>query len=960
MKKSDYILNLAFWFFFCGSLFSQPIVQSFYSYKTIESDHFKIHFPGQYQDFAYYFLNLAETIHKNLKKTYFIDNAKTNLVLVFNHDVSNAYTTVHGLDTIVFYLTPPETGTFANYKNWYEQLIIHEYTHVITLRPYQHFLNYTFRLFFGVPPNLALPNGLIEGIAVIEESYQKDEGRLFDANTNSLIRNQLLYHKFPSIEEILGGSYYWPMGNINYLYGARYIQTILEQENKNQFVSIFYSKNLPILLSKRFEENQLKDYEFYFQKLKEKEYIFYKNWFITKTKNPTTPYEQLTFNGGWKSYLKIFNNNFYYFEKSSYRSSGIYQLTENQLVYKALHLNNYFIDSHFIITSEPVFFNGDNIIQHNIFINQKELIEDNLQTTRKWNPLFYKDHLIFLEKEDPYIRWVLVPLIKKGNDYFIQNDSKKIFFKTSFFNTIDFPTIIQEDLYFILKLNDSRKHILIKCNLYNYHCKSIFSSEGEITTLSSFNHKIFFSSNINENYEIYEYDLEKNQIIQRTNSFLNAKFPVYSNDYLYFIGETYNGYEVFRIPEKYLLNIDAKNYFSFEDVNLEEIKEFSLPKNPLQSYDYRLKEFRLYLDGIFANNQSDVALHFSGYDPLRRHELNFGTGIFDDYTLYFISYSYNRFLPNLQFAFVKTNPFESDKNCWTLLNSSLRNSLCKIVYGFERYHLGFLYPFRFRLLKSNTLIGLNHQKNRNAFYNSNAVYQYNDFDQYSLIFLQSFYYFEHYYYSISPENGFNLEFRIEHFPYKWNKITFYDSFKPYNQFYTYSNISILSEFFLPWFVQNHVPYVSFFTNFNKGEDYQFVRNRLAIYQYGIATKDSTYGSGNIVSSVEYRFPLVYSSKRIFWFLPEVGLHWIMLAPFYQMGKSFEKSIYEDKKIFYSKGIRATLKLYAFFLPFYLNVIYAKGTEEQISFGFSFDANFRMQSLQHLQHPEYLPPTWRYK
>jgi hypothetical protein len=204
--------------------FLNPSFKVFYSYKTIESDHFKIHFPGQYQDFAYYFLNLAETIHKNLKKTYFIDNAKTNLVLVFNHDVSNAYTTVHGLDTIVFYLTPPETGTFANYKNWYEQLIIHEYTHVITLRPYQHFLNYTFRLFFGVPPNLALPNGLIEGIAVIEEFYQKDEGRLFDTNTNSLIRNQLLYHKFPSIEEILGGSYYWPMGNINYLYGARYIQ----------------------------------------------------------------------------------------------------------------------------------------------------------------------------------------------------------------------------------------------------------------------------------------------------------------------------------------------------------------------------------------------------------------------------------------------------------------------------------------------------------------------------------------------------------------------------------------------------------------------------------------------------------------------------------------------------------------------------------------------------------------
>ncbi|GIX40934.1 MAG: hypothetical protein KatS3mg129_0667 [Leptospiraceae bacterium] len=420
MFKPVKIIILAFLLNY--SLYTQPITQSFYNYKTIETKHFKIHFPENYKDFANLFLQLAEKIHYELSNIYFIENKKTHLVLIFCHDISNAYTTVYGMDTIVFYLTQPQIGSFANYKDWYRQLIIHEYVHIITLRPYKGFLNNTFRILFGVPPNLSLPNGLIEGIAVVEESNNKELiGRLYDANTNSLLRNQLLYNKFPTIEEIFGGSYYWPMEDINYLYGARFIQTIIDKEgSKKQFLLIFYSKHLPVFLRLRFKENHLKSYDEYYKDFKQNEYNFYKKWFRDKMEISITPYEQLTFNGGEKKYLKLFNDRLYYFEKSSFRSTGIYILNSNSLFYKSINLNDYYIFHEHILTSEPIYYNGNNIINYNIFYNKKEIIESTNKTTRKWYPLLYKNTLIYIEKNDPYISLIQVPLIKEKLDYYVQ------------------------------------------------------------------------------------------------------------------------------------------------------------------------------------------------------------------------------------------------------------------------------------------------------------------------------------------------------------------------------------------------------------------------------------------------------------------------------------------------------------------------------------------------------------
>lgn len=943
------------------SAYSSPLVESYLNYKTLSSTHFYIHFPEEYAKLAKKILIQIEEIHKELSPIYKDKNPKTHLVLIIRQDLINAFTEVQGLDLIILYLTQPLVGEFANYENWIEQLLRHEYTHVLTLRNYQGFWNYLFRFFFGAPPNLALPAGILEGVSVLEESQTESIGRLKDTNTSSILRQQLLYHKFPTLEEVLGGSYYWPLGQIPYLYGSRYLHTIFEIETKEKFLEIFHSKSLPIFLRSRFTNNNLKNPENYYKDFIKKEYDFLKEFQNKKWKSPITYYEQITTNGGFKEYLKIYNNKIYYFEKSSYRSSGIYNLEED-LVYKASYLFDFSIEENDIITSEIQTLG--NFTNTSLYLNGNEIIFYELEPhikKSKWFPIKYKNFVFFIEILDEK------PKITKAkiNWDFMNTpsvNSKEIVFEANPLDVIHFPILADNKIFFIHKKNDSSWHSIKECDFYTFNCKSIIEIPYSMKTLhyNSKQNELLFSSNLDGNYEIYSINLENAKIFQLTNSLLSLKSPLLDPSYLYVLGETYKGYDIFRIP---------KNALLYKEIDLSSFKKEDIPKKNLENSiiedtyfhtitNYHIKNFHFYLDGVFSNFNTEYALQISGFDPLKRHILNFGIGKLDLYTLYFLNYSYNRFLPFLDLSYWKTNPFSSDKDCFPLLNSFYRNYFCKILYGLESYSIALRYPYNFRLIKTMYSLGFSNKKNRNL--NSNKSYSslYNDIDQKSIFFNFDLSYYDFYYFSISPENGFRFQIRTEYFPSFWNFVTSKDNSKiPFD----YLNISSRIEFFFPWFLNNHVPYFSLFVNYNIGKDRDIIRYNLANYQNGLNVNDSPYGKGNIVMTWEYRFPFLYLSKRILWFLPEVSVHWISLAPFYEIGKSFDKSIYEkDKKTIYSKGIRSDWKVYIFYLPFFLHFIYAKGTEEQFSWSFSLSINFHTQVLHQKLHGESLPQTYYYK
>lgn len=951
---------LILFFIFIFPVYSYPLLQPYLNYKTIESENFYIHFPKDYQKIAYYFLSTAEKIHNELSPQYKDNHKKTHFVIIIQQDITNAYTSVYGLDLILFYLHPPLSGEFSNYENWLYQLILHEYTHILTLRNYSGFSNYLFRFLFGIPPNLSLPNGLLEGISVIEESYKKEIGRLWDSNTNSILRQQIFYNKIPSFEEIMGGSYFWPLGKIPYLYGARYLNHIIEEENKEKFIQVFNSKSLPIFLRSRFYSSNLKNPEDYYNNFIKKEYNFLKKWITKKTEKPITPYEQITYNGGYKDFLKVSQNNLFYFEKSSYRSSGIYNL-DQRLFYKADSIFDFSIYDNSFITSEII--SNGNFYKTFLYWDGNEILfYDNptINTKSKLFPFIYNDNFYYIEIEDLKYKIIQSKFEKDSFGNIILKNFETLF-EGNPLDLIQYPIIRNSNIYFILKKNNSLNHTIIECEIISKKCNKILEIPFTITTLNfdSINEEILFSSDLDGNFEIYSYNLKYKKVKKLTNSFLSLKYPVLWKSYLYAIGETYNGMNIFRIPKEFLLNQEVSEYF-FRFHNSEDTiqdKEIVFSENNYKIQKYNLKYFQFFLDGVLTSSNSNFAFQISGLDPLKRHLLNLGAGYLNPYTLYFITYKYQRFIPVISLSYTKTNPFHSDKNCYPSLNQFLKSYLCKIYYGFENYYFSFEYPYNFRLVRTSYTIGISHKKNRNLNANSYYFSNYNTLNQNSIFFYLNISYFDFYYYSISPEKGFRFQFRIEYFPSYWNFISLSGNQKIS---YDYTNFSSRIEIFVPWFIKNHVPYISFFINRNIGKDRDLIQYRLSLYQKGLAIEESSYGKSNAVLGFEYRFPVLYSSKRILWILPEIGIHWISLAPFYEMGKSFDKFLNEKSKIFYSKGLRSDWKVYMFYLPFFIHFIYAKGTEEQFSFSFSFQTDFHIQTLQQKPHPEYLPQTFYYK
>lgn len=952
MKRDFLIFSF---FIYISSLYSFPLTFPDLNYKTLESKHFYIHFPENSIELATEILFKMETLHSELSSLYRDNQRKTHIVIIIRQDITNAITSVYGLDVIIFYLTPPIAGEFSNYKNWIDQLIWHEYTHILVMRNYQGFWNYLFRFFFGVPPNASFPDGILEGISVIEESRENSEGRLWDANTNSILRQQLLYNRVPTLEEIFGGSYRWPLGDIPYLYGARYLQTILQQESKEQFLAIFSSTTPPIFLRKKFKNQNLKDPEKYYNDFINNEYNFLKKWTEKKLENPITPYEQLTHNGGQKKYLKTNEDQIYYFEKSSYRYSGIYQINQ-KLIYRTPFVYDFSIDKNSLMTSEIQILG--NFQNAKLYKNGEELFFSLMnpgEIVSMRFPILSKNTLYYIETKNEIPRLIKANLEKN----FLH--SKEILFEGNFLDVINDPLLIDNSVYFIYKKQGSITHFIIECNLLNQVCKKILELPCTIATLHNFlNKEILFSSDLDGNFEIYSLDLSTKKVYQLTNSLLSMKYPVFFESYLYGIGETYQGNEIFRISKENLL------YKEIHNSTVEHLESPPIPQKgetinetlmPLKISNYNLKYFQFFLDGIFTNTNFEYALQISGIDPLKRHRLQFGIGKFDTYTFYYFDYDYSRFIPSLQINYTKTNPLQQNQDCYPFFNSFIRRYVCKTFYEFEASSLSFSYPYNFRILRSLYTLGISNKEHKNLNLNSSYVSDYTNLKQNSIFFRIQFSYFDVYYLSISPENGFIFNFRLEYFPFFWNSISVNQNSKIS---YDYLNLSNRIELFLPWFLKNHVPYLSMFLNYNLGKDRDIIQYRLSNYQKGLLIQKAPYGKGNIVLTFEYRLPLLYSSKRILWFLPEVGIHWISLAPFYEIGKSFDRYINERKLILHSRGIRSDWKVYMFYLPFYINLIYAKGTEEQYSFGFSLFVNFDMQTLQQKLLSEFLPATWYYK
>lgn len=200
-------------------------------WQTLATEHFRIHHPAIERERALKAAQVAERVHGRLVA--WLGHAPkrpTQVVLLDHEDTANGFALALPNNAVYLYLTPPgpEVREFARDEAWFEALFTHEYTHLLHFETTGGLVALADRILGrALFPNfaLALPFGLIEGMAVLGETAFTPGGRGRTAEYDMMARMAALAGDLPGLDRI-GGYHvaHWPGGSGVYAFGTMFME----------------------------------------------------------------------------------------------------------------------------------------------------------------------------------------------------------------------------------------------------------------------------------------------------------------------------------------------------------------------------------------------------------------------------------------------------------------------------------------------------------------------------------------------------------------------------------------------------------------------------------------------------------------------------------------------------------------------------------------------------------------
>lgn len=204
-----------------------------YRFRTLETDHFRVHFHQGEEALAQEVARTAERAHAVLApRLGHAPAGRTEVVLSDDTDDANGLTTPYPYNTIRLYAVPPSSSSELNaHRDWLSTLVFHEYVHVLHLDNVgglPGFLDAIFgRILF---PNGFEPGWMVEGIAVHHEAdgepapgTGRNASALFDMYARALAMEP---PGFPRLDQASNVPLDWPLGSVPYLLGGRFMAWI--------------------------------------------------------------------------------------------------------------------------------------------------------------------------------------------------------------------------------------------------------------------------------------------------------------------------------------------------------------------------------------------------------------------------------------------------------------------------------------------------------------------------------------------------------------------------------------------------------------------------------------------------------------------------------------------------------------------------------------------------------------
>ena len=217
-------------------------------WRTLESEHFIVHYDRPLTDIAERVAVLAEVAHREMVEVFDHEPAdKTHIVITDDSDGANGFARVIPRNTIrLFASAPTGLSALGDHDDWYYLLVAHEYAHILHLDSIGG-LPTLYNRIFGKSwaPNQIQPRWLIEGIATYEESERTSGGRTRNSLFHMYMRMAYLAGEHLGLDHISAGPRRWPHGNAAYLYGSHFLKYVFDRHGADKLseLSWAYGKN---------------------------------------------------------------------------------------------------------------------------------------------------------------------------------------------------------------------------------------------------------------------------------------------------------------------------------------------------------------------------------------------------------------------------------------------------------------------------------------------------------------------------------------------------------------------------------------------------------------------------------------------------------------------------------------------------------------------------------------------
>ncbi|MCG3172026.1 MAG: Protein TolB [Myxococcota bacterium] len=196
-------------------------------WRTIETPHFSVHYHEELSPLAQMAAQYCELAYDIVTARFqWRPAGKTQVVLLDTTDYANGFAFLLPYNYIRLFVTVPESSSPLDvYDDWLQNLILHEYAHIVMLDMTEGLPLFLQRIFGHVVlPNSVHPHWILEGVATWVETVESPGGRGRSPFVDMILRMDALSGRFLSIDQAVIYFTDWPGGNAAYYYGAKFHQ----------------------------------------------------------------------------------------------------------------------------------------------------------------------------------------------------------------------------------------------------------------------------------------------------------------------------------------------------------------------------------------------------------------------------------------------------------------------------------------------------------------------------------------------------------------------------------------------------------------------------------------------------------------------------------------------------------------------------------------------------------------